>query len=213
MRVVICEDLALLRDGLRRLLQDNGMEVVAEVADGDRFVSAAFGHKPDVCVVDVRLPPSFRDEGLRAALAARERVPGLPVLILSQHVEQTYAAELLADGGGGVGYLLKDRVADVDDFVAAVRRVAAGGTALDPEVVAQILARRRSSALDSLTPREREVLALDGRGPLQPGHRGGAGDHRRSGGEAHLEHLRKARFASGGGTEPACARRARLPAL
>jgi DNA-binding NarL/FixJ family response regulator len=160
LRVVICEDLALLRDGLRRLLADNGMEVVAEVADGDRFVSAAFGHKPDVCVVDVRLPPSFRDEGLRAALAARERVPGLPVLILSQHVEQTHAAELLADGGGGVGYLLKDRVADVDDFVAAVRRVAAGGTALDPEVVAQILARRRSSALDSLTPREREVLAL-----------------------------------------------------
>jgi DNA-binding NarL/FixJ family response regulator len=159
-RVVICEDLALLRDGLKRLLQDNGMEVVAEVADGDRFVSAAVGHKPDVCVVDVRLPPTFRDEGLRAALAARERIPGLPVLILSQHVEHTYAAELLADGVGGIGYLLKDRVADVDDFVAAVRRVAGGGTVLDPEVVAQILARRRSGALDGLTPREREVLAL-----------------------------------------------------
>jgi DNA-binding NarL/FixJ family response regulator len=159
-RVVICEDLALLRDGLRRLLSDNGMEVVAAVADGDRFVSAVVGHKPDVCVVDVRLPPSFRDEGLRAALTARERLPGLPVLILSQHVEQTYAAELLADGVGGIGYLLKDRVADVDEFVAAVRRVAAGGTALDPEVVAQILARRRSSAIDSLTPREHEVLAL-----------------------------------------------------
>jgi DNA-binding NarL/FixJ family response regulator len=160
MRVLICEDLALLRDGLRRLLQANGMEVVAEVADGDRFVSAALGHKPHVCVVDVRLPPTFRDEGLRAALAARERMPGLPVLILSQYVEQTYAAELLADGAGGVGYLLKDRVAEVDHFVAAVRRVAGGGTVLDPEVVAQILARRRSSALDSLTPREREVLAL-----------------------------------------------------
>ncbi len=160
MRVVICEDLALLRDGLRRLLQDNGMEVVAEVDRGEHLVSAAFGHKPDVCVVDVRLPPTFRDEGLRAALAARERMPGLPVLILSQHVEQTYAAELLADGVGGIGYLLKDRVADVDDFVAAVRRVAAGGTVLDPEVVAQILARRRSSAIDSLSPREREVLAL-----------------------------------------------------
>jgi DNA-binding NarL/FixJ family response regulator len=157
---VICEDLALLRDGLRRLLQDNGMKVVAEVDNGDHFVSAAFGHKPDVCVVDVRLPPTFRDEGLRAALAARERMPGLPVLILSQHVEQTYAAELLADGVGAIGYLLKDRVADVDDFVAAVRRVAAGGTVLDPEVVAQILARRRSSAIDSLTPRERDVLAL-----------------------------------------------------
>ena len=160
MRVVICEDLALLRDGLKRLLEANGMEVVASVADGDRFVSAAFGHKPDVCVVDVRLPPTFRDEGLRAALAARERLPGLPVLILSQYVEQTYAAELLADGAGAVGYLLKDRVSEVDDFVAAVRRVADGGTVLDPEVVAQILARRRSTALDSLTPREREVLAL-----------------------------------------------------
>ncbi len=160
MRVVICEDLALLRDGLQRLLQDNGMEVVAAVADGDRFVSAAFGHKPDVCVVDVRLPPSFRDEGLRAALAARRRQPGLPVLILSQYVEHTYAAELLADGAGAIGYLLKDRVGDVDEFVAAVRRVAGGGTVLDPEVVAQILARRRSGALDRLTPREREVLGL-----------------------------------------------------
>jgi DNA-binding NarL/FixJ family response regulator len=160
MRVVICEDLALLRDGLKRLLQDNGMEVVAEVDNGDHFVSAAVGHKPDVCVVDVRLPPTFRDEGIRAAVAARERIPGLPVLILSQYVEQTYAAELLADGVGGVGYLLKERVADVDDFVAAVRRVAGGGTVLDPEVVAQILARRRSSAIDSLTPRERQVLGL-----------------------------------------------------
>jgi DNA-binding NarL/FixJ family response regulator len=159
-RVLICEDLALLRDGLKRLLQDNGMEVVAEVDNGDHFVSAAVGHKPDVCVVDVRLPPTFRDEGIRAAVAARQRIPGLPVLILSQYVEQTYAAELLADGVGGVGYLLKERVADVDDFVAAVRRVAGGGTVLDPEVVAQILARRRSSAIDSLTPRERQVLGL-----------------------------------------------------
>jgi DNA-binding NarL/FixJ family response regulator len=159
-KVVICEDLALLRDGLKRLLTDNGMEVVAAVADGDHFVSAAFGHKPDVCVVDVRLPPTFRDEGLRAALTARERMPGLPILILSQHVEQTYAAELLADGVGGIGYLLKDRVADVDEFVAAVRSVAGGGTVLDPEVVAQILTKRRSGALDELTPREREVLAL-----------------------------------------------------
>lgn len=160
MRVVICEDLALLRDGLKRLLEDNGMEVVATVDRGDHFVSAAFGHKPDVCVVDVRLPPTFRDEGLRAALQAREQQPGLPVLILSQYVEHTYAAELLADGVGAVGYLLKDRVGDVDEFVAAVRKVAEGGTVLDPEVVAQILARRRSSALDDLTPREREVLAL-----------------------------------------------------
>jgi DNA-binding NarL/FixJ family response regulator len=158
--VIICEDLALLRDGLTRLLEGNGMEVVATVADGDRFVSAAAGHKPDVCVVDVRLPPTFTDEGIHAALRARERVPGLPVLILSQYVERTYAAELLADGAGGVGYLLKDRVGDVADFVAAVRNVAGGGTVLDPEVVAQILARRRTAALDELTPREREVLQL-----------------------------------------------------
>jgi DNA-binding NarL/FixJ family response regulator len=159
-RVVICEDLALLRDGLTRLLEASGMEVVAAVADGDRLVSAAFGHKPDVCVVDVRLPPTFRDEGLRAALRAREQQPGLPILILSQHVEQVYAAQLLADGAGAVGYLLKDRVAEVAEFVSAVRRVADGGTVLDPEVVAQILARRGRGALDVLTPREREVLAL-----------------------------------------------------
>jgi DNA-binding NarL/FixJ family response regulator len=157
---VICEDLALLRDGLTRLLEGNGMEVVAAVPDGDRFVSAVAGHKPDVCVVDVRLPPTFTDEGIHAALKARERSPGLPVLILSQYVERTYAAELLADGAGGVGYLLKDRVGDVADFVAAVRNVAGGGTVLDPEVVAQILARRRTAALDELTPREREVLQL-----------------------------------------------------
>ena len=169
MRVVICEDLALLRDGLKRLLDANGMEVVAAVADGDQFVAAAAGHKPDVCVVDVRLPPTFRDEGLRAALAARERLPGLPILILSQHVEQTYAAELLADGAGGVGYLLKDRVGDVEEFVAAVRRVAAGGTALDPEVVAQIITKRRAGALDELTPREREVLALMAEGHSNSG--------------------------------------------
>lgn len=160
MRVVICEDLALLRDGLKRLLTDNGMEVVATVADGDHFVSAAFGHKPDVCIVDVRLPPTFRDEGLRAALMAREQTPGLPILILSQHVEQTYAAELLADGTGGVGYLLKDRVSEIDEFVSAVRRVAGGGTVLDPEVVAQILTKRRPGALDELTPREHQVLGL-----------------------------------------------------
>ena len=161
MRVVICEDLALLRDGLKRLLQDNDMEVVAEVADGDRFVSAAFGHKPDVCVVDVRLPPTFRDEGVRAALTLRERAPETGILIVSQYVEQAYASELLADGRGGLGYLLKDRIMDVDDFVAAVERVGSGGTALDPEVVAQLLSRRRQDGpLASLSPRELEVLSL-----------------------------------------------------
>ncbi|MGZ8648991.1 MAG: response regulator, partial [Solirubrobacteraceae bacterium] len=158
MRVIICEDLVLLRDGIARLLRDNGVEVVAMVGDGDRLVSAVAGHKPDICIIDVRLPPTFTDEGVRAALAARERFPGLPVLILSQYVEQTYASELLANGQGGIGYLLKDRVGDVDEFVAAVRRVAANGVAFDSEVVAQLLARRRGGPLDDLSPRELEVL-------------------------------------------------------
>ncbi|HTI32573.1 MAG TPA: response regulator transcription factor, partial [Miltoncostaea sp.] len=136
MRVVIAEDLALLRDGLTRLLRDHDMDVVAAVEDGDALVAAVEEHRPDVAVTDVRLPPDFTDEGLRAAIEARRRVPGTPVLVISQYVEQTYAVELLADGGAGVGYLLKDRVADPAEFVDAVRRVAAGGTAMDPEVVA-----------------------------------------------------------------------------
>jgi DNA-binding NarL/FixJ family response regulator len=161
MRVVIAEDLALLRDGIVRLLRDSGMEVVAAVEDGEALVKAVTRQRPDVAVVDVRLPPSFRDEGLRAALEARRRVPGTAVLVVSQYVEQTYAVELLADGAGGVGYLLKERIADPADFVEAVRRVADGGTAMDPEVVAQLVARRgRASTLGELTPREREVLAL-----------------------------------------------------
>jgi DNA-binding NarL/FixJ family response regulator len=161
MRVVIAEDLALLRDGIVRLLRDNGMEVVAAVADGDALVRAVERERPDVAVVDVRLPPSFRDEGLRAALEARRRVPGTAVLVVSQYVEQTYAVELLADGAGGLGYLLKERIADPADFVEAVRRVAGGGTAMDPEVVAQLVARRgRASPIAELTPRELEVLEL-----------------------------------------------------
>jgi len=159
-RAVIAEDLALLRDGLTRLLEGNGFEVVAAVADGDALVRVCHGHKPDVAVVDVRLPPTFTDEGVRAALEARRRVPGLPVLVLSQYVERTFAAELLSDGQGGVGYLLKDRVADPRDFVEAVRRVARGGTALDPEAVSQLLGGRRDGPLGELTPRERDVLAL-----------------------------------------------------
>ena len=142
MRAVIAEDLALLREGLRRLLTDSGFEVVAAVEDGPGLVRAVNGHKPDVCIVDVRLPPTFTDEGVRAALEARAQHPGLPVLVLSQYVERTYAAELLSDGRGGVGYLLKDRVADVREFVDAVRRVAEGGTAMDPEAVAQLLGGR-----------------------------------------------------------------------
>ncbi|HZQ89189.1 MAG TPA: response regulator transcription factor [Gaiellaceae bacterium] len=158
MRVVIAEDLALLRDGLTRLLRDNGFDVVAAVADGTALVTTVLLERPDVAIVDVRLPPTFRDEGVRAALMLRERAPDTGVLIVSQYVEQAYASELLADGRGGLGYLLKDRIMDVDDFVAAVHRVGSGGTALDPEVVAQLLSRRKP--LDVLTPRELEVLAL-----------------------------------------------------
>jgi DNA-binding NarL/FixJ family response regulator len=160
-RAVIAEDLALLREGLRRLLTESGFEVVAAVEDGPGLVRAVNGHKPDVCIVDVRLPPTFTDEGVRAALEARAQHPGLPVLVLSQYVERTFAAELLSDGRGGVGYLLKDRVADVREFVDAVRRVAEGGTAMDPEAVAQLLGgKTEDSVLDELTPREREVLGL-----------------------------------------------------
>ncbi|MCO5971602.1 LuxR C-terminal-related transcriptional regulator [Actinoallomurus soli] len=161
MRVVLAEDLFLLRDGLIRLLEAYGFEIAAAVDNGPELTRALLTIKPDVAVVDVRLPPSFTDEGLQAALHARREVPGLPVLVLSQHVEQLYARELLADGSGGVGYLLKDRVFDADQFVDAVRRVAGGGTAMDPQVISQLLARNaRNEPLGGLTPREREVLEL-----------------------------------------------------
>ena len=158
MRVVIAEDLALLREGLVRILEEGGFEVAAAVDNGSDLVRAVVLEKPDVAVVDVRLPPSFRDEGLRAALEARRRVSGIPVLVLSQYVEQAYATELLADGEGGVGYLLKERVGEIREFLDAVQRVAGGGTALDPEVVRQLVVRSRP--LEQLSPREREVLAL-----------------------------------------------------
>jgi DNA-binding NarL/FixJ family response regulator len=160
-RVVLAEDLALLRDGLIRLLSANGFDVIEAVDNGPALLRALIEHKPDVAVVDVRLPPTFTDEGLRAAIEARTQVPGLPVLVLSQYVEQLYARELLSDGNGAVGYLLKDRVANVAQFVDAVRRVAAGGTAMDPEVVSQLLARNATNGpIHRLTPREREVLGL-----------------------------------------------------
>jgi DNA-binding NarL/FixJ family response regulator len=160
LRVVIAEDSALIREGIARIVEESGGTVVAKVGDGDAFVEAVAAHEPDVSVVDVRMPPDQRDEGLRAAIAARRRVPGTPILVLSQYVERQYATELLADGAGGVGYLLKDRVGDIREFVDALRRVARGGTALDPEVVAQLMARSRADdPLARLTPREREVLA------------------------------------------------------
>lgn len=159
MRVVLGEDHALLRDGLTRLLTAHGFEVVEAADTGPTLWHALVTHRPDVAVVDVRLPPSFTDEGLRAAIDARREVPGLPVLVLSQYVEPLYARELMADRGGGVGYLLKDRVSQVGQFLEALQRVAGGGTALDPEVVGQLLGSQHNR-LDALTTREREVLAL-----------------------------------------------------
>jgi DNA-binding NarL/FixJ family response regulator len=160
-RVVLAEDLFLLRDGLVRLLEAHDFEIVAAVGNGPDLVRSLVTQRPDVAVVDVRMPPTFTDEGLQAALAARRAVPGLPVLVLSQYVEQLYARELLADGTGAVGYLLKDRVFDSDQFVDAIRRVAGGGTVMDPEVIARLLARNaRTGSLGILTPREGEVLAL-----------------------------------------------------
>ena len=163
MRVVLAEDLYLLRDGMVLLLQSHGFEIVAAVDTGPALLDALLSHRPDIAVVDVRLPPSFTDEGLQAALAARREIPGLPVLVLSQHVEQLYARELLADGAGAIGYLLKDRVVNGDQFIEAVRRVAAGGTAMDPEVIAKLLT-TNAVPFARLTPRERDVLELMAQG-------------------------------------------------
>jgi len=164
MRVVIAEDQALLREGLVALLREQGIDVVAVAEDGPGLLRIVAGHKPDLAIVDVRLPPSFTDEGVRAAIEARRRHPGVGVLILSQYVEPVYTAELLATGEGGIGYLLKERVGDIPAFVDAARRVAAGGTALDREVVSELVRTRAAEADDgalaALTPREREVLEL-----------------------------------------------------
>jgi len=161
MRVVIADDAVLLREGLIRLVEENDCTVVAAVGDGPSLVEAIVAHRPDVSIVDVRMPPTHTDEGLRAAVEARGKVPGSPVLVLSQYVEVEYANDLLADRLGAVGYLLKDRVSEVAEFMDGLRRVAGGGTVLDPEVVGQLLVRRRrDDPLRTITPREREVLGL-----------------------------------------------------
>ncbi|MEU4105993.1 response regulator transcription factor [Streptomyces tanashiensis] len=161
MRIVVADDAVLLREGLVRLLTEDGHHVVAAVGDGPALVEAVLAHRPDASVVDVRMPPTHTDEGLRAATSARAQLPGTPVLVLSQYVEVSYAAELLADGSGAVGYLLKDRVARVEEFLDALDRVAGGATVLDPQVVSQLLAsQRRQDPLQALTARERQLLAL-----------------------------------------------------
>jgi DNA-binding NarL/FixJ family response regulator len=161
MRVVIADDSLLLREGIVRLLSEHGFEVVAQAADAEDLLRKVNAHKPDVAIIDVRMPPTHTDEGLRAATEIRERFPGVGVLVLSQYVEERYAMELLQDSAEGLGYLLKDRVADLDRFVEAVRRVGEGGSALDPEVVSRLLGRRRQEdPLGSLSPRERDVIEL-----------------------------------------------------
>ncbi len=161
MRVMIAEDAALLREGLRRLLEDEGHTVLAAVADGEALLDAVRQDQPDVAIIDVRMPPSFTDEGLRAALQIRRAHPEVSTLVLSQYVEERYAVDLVADGASGVGYLLKDRVADVDEFLESLSRVANGGTAIDPEVVAQLVGRRRTAdAMEKITSRELDVLGL-----------------------------------------------------
>ncbi|GII75137.1 DNA-binding response regulator [Sphaerisporangium rufum] len=164
MRVVIAEDSVLLREGLVRLLADGDIETVAAAGDGPGLVAAVREHRPDLAVVDVRMPPTHTDEGLRAAIEARRHRPGLPVLVLSQYVEERYATELVGRGAAAVGYLLKERIADVAEFLDAVRRVAAGGTVLDPEVVGQLLSRRRGDPVAALSARESEVLHLMAQG-------------------------------------------------
>lgn len=170
MRVVIAEDSVLLREGLIRLLTEQDAEILAAVGDGEQLLRAVAEHQPDVCVVDVRMPPTFVDEGLRAALVIRHRWPEVGVLVLSQYVEERYASELIGQNTDGVGYLLKDRVADVIDFADSLRRVAAGGTVLDPEVVKQLLTRsRRTDPLATLSPRERDVLTAMAEGRSNAG--------------------------------------------
>jgi len=170
MRIVIAEDSVLLRDGLTRLLADGGgFDIVAAVPDAEQLLRAVTEHQPDLAVIDVRMPPGYTDEGIKAALVIRRQYPDIALLVLSQYVEESYATDLLSEATSSVGYLLKDRVAHVNDFLDAVRRVAAGGTALDPDVVAQLLARRRDDPMSRLTPREEQVLRLMAEGRSNSG--------------------------------------------
>ena len=197
MRVVIAEDLALLREGLVALLRENDIDVVAQVEDGPGLLRAIAGHEPDLAIVDVRLPPTFSDEGLLAAIEARRRQPALGVLVLSQYVETAYASELIGEDTAGIGYLLKERVGDVRAFLDALHRVAAGGTVLDRQVVSELLAPHGGSLR---CPRRADRARArgaraDGRGPLQHGDRREPRRHAGSGREAHHQHLRQARSA------------------
>jgi DNA-binding NarL/FixJ family response regulator len=167
--VVIAEDSVLLRVGVQRLLADEGIDVVAAVDDGTALLTAVEEHRPDLAIVDVRMPPTFTDEGLRAAVRARAQLPGLPILVLSQYVEESYAVELVSGGAQGIGYLLKERVADVAEFVAAVRTVASGGTCIDQEVISQLISRKRHNPIAELSPRERTVLELMAQGMANTG--------------------------------------------
>jgi DNA-binding NarL/FixJ family response regulator len=197
MRVALAEDSVLLREGLARLLGEAGFDVVAQCDNADDLLLKVRSYDPDVAIVDIRLPPTHNDEGLQAALDIRSQHPSVGVLVLSQYVELGLALKLLADSAEGVGYLLKDRIGDVEEFVAAVRRVAAGGSALDPLIVQTLVSRQRpDDPLVQLTPREREGSArTDGRGELEPGNRRKARDHRAGSREVRLEHLREARPA------------------
>ena len=196
MRVVVADDSVLLREGVVRLLEDAGIEVVGQAGDAEDLLRKVRAHKPDVAVVDVRMPPTNTDDGLRAAQEIRAELPEVAVLVLSQYVEESYALELLADSAEGVGYLLKDRVAEVDRFMDAVRRVADGGSALDPEVVSQLLGRRRRDRpARGADPARARGPGADGRGTHQPRDRRGARGHRARGREARDEHLRQARPA------------------
>ena len=192
MRIVIAEDSVLLRDGLTRMLTDGGFEVVAAVPDAEQLLKAVAGHQPDLAVIDVRMPPTHTDEGIRAALVIRRQYPDVALLVLSQYVEESYATDLLSAATSSVGYLLKDRVAHVGDFLDAVRRVAAGGTALDPEVVAQLLVRRRDDPIEPPHPAGAAGAAAHGRRAVQQRDRRDAEGQPERGGEVRHEHLRQA---------------------